>query len=760
MDQLRKEFFQTSINRLRDALQHNFEYLQQTAHFEELSFCNYSLPDSQPLLSFNIHDIDSLAQAMYPADGPTNVHPVKVAGDRNCLFRSFSLAMFGTEGYHIEMRARAIIELLCHSEHYLSVQNMFHSNDQLLLFWMANYSSPRETSYLNMHYIDNVSRVLKAVIADSLNSNSWVGIWHIAALSSVLHRPVKSIYPAEAVGIATNSTVRYVLNRSLYSRTEINTTECIKIMWTSCSPKCTQLWQPNHFVVCFSDESFQSQNSKQFFEGASEFSDKKLFSQVESKFSENTKFLKPESKKFNNCQPESNFSKSQFQNQNAKSQFTDKGTPKKREMSKQANSTKAKYLKTNTGIKEVKDFRHDIQNLKSFIEQIPKSNCHHCKRILFPNDEKVYSQQCRNYIVCGKCLSSLNRGTSVPLAYANNLDPGIIPPELKGLNVMEKRLISKIHLYLTIVILPGGQFGEKGQSIHFPIEISEMCKNLPKPVENSDIISVKPNNSSDVSYPVSYRKVYNALHWLKKNNILYKDINIINSTSSEIKPCSGTDPWPDVIECSITQSHALPNVSKKCLFDNSVSKQNAKTDSTFTFPANTSSAVKLLGEITTPLEELAFPWLFPWGKNGFSAKRKTKITDLAYFQSRLMNSDTRFSNEIPYLFFANSVYEARKLSDCISIALRMKSSSTNSIQKLKAGDLRGTVKADIIEDSYVFMRQIRGTPAYWRNELMNLLARIRTLGAPTWFITLSAADLQWPDLFNLLTQGKKRITHT
>ena len=175
----------------------------------------------------------------------------------------------------------------------------------------------------------------------------------------------------------------------------------------------------------------------------------------------------------------------------------------------------------------------------SFIEQIPKNNCHYCKKMLFINEEKVYSQECTNYIVCGKCLSSLNCGTPVPpLAYTNNLDPGVIPPELKDLNDMEKRLISKIHFYLTIVILPGGQFGEKGQSIHFPIEISKMCKNLPKPVENSDIIFVKSNDSSDTAYPVSYHKVYNALHWLKQNNILYKDIKIMNSLSSEIKPCS------------------------------------------------------------------------------------------------------------------------------------------------------------------------------------------------------------------------------
>lgn len=49
------------------------------------------------------------------------------------------------------------------------------------------------------------------------------------------------------------------------------------------------------------------------------------------------------------------------------------------------------------------------------------------------------------------------------------------------------------------------------------------------------------------------------------------------------------------------------------------------------------------------------------------------------------------------------------------------------------------------------MRNIRGTctPAYWRNELLNLIARIGTLGPPTWFITLSAADLRWRELYTI-----------
>lgn len=121
-----------------------------------------------------------------------------------------------------------------------------------------------------------------------------------------------------------------------------------------------------------------------------------------------------------------------------------------------------------------------------------------------------------------------------------------------------------------------------------------------------------------------------------------------------------------------------------------------------------------------------------------------------------MNCDILFSADIPYLFFANYIYEARKLSSCISIALRMKTICSSGKQhKLQAKDLRGKINADIIEDSYVFMRNIRGTPAYWRNELLNLL--VRTLGPPTWFITLSVADLQWPEFYGMLSPKKTML---
>lgn len=82
---------------------------------------------------------------------------------------------------------------------------------------------------------------------------------------------------------------------------------------------------------------------------------------------------------------------------------------------------------------------------------------------------------------------------------------------------MEKRLISQVYLYVTIVTLPGGQLGVKGQAIHFPTDVQNQWKNLPIPLHSiaeSDVILVK-RNIKTVTYPVSCSKVYEALQCLR-----------------------------------------------------------------------------------------------------------------------------------------------------------------------------------------------------------------------------------------------------
>lgn len=53
---------------------------------------------------------------------------------------------------------------------------------------------------------------------------------------------------------------------------------------------------------------------------------------------------------------------------------------------------------------------------------------------------------------------------------------------------------------------------------------------------------------------------------------------------------------------------------------------------------------------------------------------------------------------------------------------------------------------DLLQNSYMFMKFMKGTAAYWKNNLLYLLAMFKCLGPPSLFVTLSANDIHWPDL--------------
>lgn len=60
-------------------------------------------------------------------------------------------------------------------------------------------------------------------------------------------------------------------------------------------------------------------------------------------------------------------------------------------------------------------------------------------------------------------------------------------------------------------------------------------------------------------------------------------------------------------------------------------------------------------------------------------------------------------------------------------------------------------------DATRFMQPLRGSPAYWDKNLKNLLAMVRQLGKPTFFLTFSAAEFRWPEVITAIKaqQGQK-----
>jgi len=56
------------------------------------------------------------------------------------------------------------------------------------------------------------------------------------------------------------------------------------------------------------------------------------------------------------------------------------------------------------------------------------------------------------------------------------------------------------------------------------------------------------------------------------------------------------------------------------------------------------------------------------------------------------------------------------------------------------------------DDAFTFMNTLKGTPAYWKRFLFEVLAMVKQLGLPTFFMTLSCADLRWNELVEIITK--------
>ena len=146
---------------------------------------------------------------------------------------------------------------------------------------------------------------------------------------------------------------------------------------------------------------------------------------------------------------------------------------------------------------------------------------------------------------------------------------------------------------------------------------------------------------------------------------------------------------------------------------------------------------------------LHFQNLFPCGTGGYEtdAKRETDLSLRRYYQQRILNVDSRFARNIEYIACAQYSTELKQLKGDAGIALKLTRGRCIRGQSVNAGMLKNaSVVQDLIrtEHAYKFLKNIRGSPAYWQHQLYEVLAMIRSLGIPTWFLTLSAADLHWP----------------
>lgn len=95
---------------------------------------------------------------------------------------------------------------------------------------------------------------------------------------------------------------------------------------------------------------------------------------------------------------------------------------------------------------------------------------------------------------------------------------------LRDLTLVEKRMISKINAFFTLVVLPCypvGQFAQKGFAIHFMSDIVNVVSQLPRMTSNECFLCFHSSKLKERSLPFRKQNLVEAFHWLINNNPLY-----------------------------------------------------------------------------------------------------------------------------------------------------------------------------------------------------------------------------------------------
>ena len=147
-------------------------------------------------------------------------------------------------------------------------------------------------------------------------------------------------------------------------------------------------------------------------------------------------------------------------------------------------------------------------------------------------------------------------------------------------------------------------------------------------------------------------------------------------------------------------------------------------------------------------EALAFPKDYFTGRNRFNEEREIPITSLKYVHARPKCCDDRFAANPQYIFDALDWIERNAVASSVHFAeMKQIQSEINVGQLVNHDNIRRMISDDQIFSSF---QNIRGTPQYFHNMLLDILAKIRQFGVCTFFLTCFAAEFHWTEIIRVV----------
>ena len=377
--------------------------------------------------------------------------------------------------------------------------------------------------------------------------------------------------------------------------------------------------------------------------------------------------------------------------------------------------------------------------------------------------------------ICNSCDNSLSKQKIPMQSQANNLRLCPKIEELENLCPIELMLISQIIPFMFIVSrAKGAQHGLKGQCVLVPTDLKKIQTILPRSCDDGYLISLAlkrrlSDKSAVNKQHIRPAAINRALRKLIEINPFYKDVSIDDQWEN-VSEQSDPELWKLLTDENVAQEKNDDETdSDDNIEGNDHIKEKEMKMSSVPHPTvmhnidgpniSAGDIVNIApGENQIPVsctsepdwEGLSFVKNYSTGENHYNQERKVHITPSKYIHSRLKCCDDRFASNPQYIFQALDWIERNAVSSSIHFAERKQLQSDITIGQLMNQD---NVRRMISDNQiYACFKNIRGTPQYFHNMLLDVLAKIRQFGVYTFFLTCSAAEFHWPEIIKVVAR--------
>ena len=414
------------------------------------------------------------------------------------------------------------------------------------------------------------------------------------------------------------------------------------------------------------------------------------------------------------------------------------------------------------------------------------------------------------FFVCCTCKGHVQKNKCPIFSVRNGI---CFPKKIPQLDILphEERLIALRLPFMHIRLLPtGGQKSLRGNVIVVPADIHHTVNMLPRYLNDSGTVTVRLKRK--LQYRGFYEesnvrpaKVLTALQYLIEHSPYYHnesvsiDHNWLERTLAELENSDDIDSGQPILTALLNDSRNDTNMNVEV--DQQENIQSAQIESETVEPDHVDSEnepdhvdsenesddgsendrfseidqtnepvihdtlidivpqVNLLdvapGEGNNPLyllydkngEEMAFPTLY----NGepldsifpasVSFDRRTRW--------ELTAQDRRIAQNIELIFYKYKRYQLHYIQTQADFAMRF----VKQNKKYTVGEvLNDSDRTNIatVDNGFFFYKKLRNSPQFLQQKKRELLATIRQLGIPTFFVSLSAADTRWQVLLQTL----------